>query len=260
MLGAMSAGEERDGELALRKRDSRRPCASHVLSIGLIGLFVLLAAAQLLLPRIAAKVLRDRVAKYGEVRSVSVSAVPAVELLWGSAGSARVDAGRLGISPHQLAKLLAESKAVSKLTVRASDVALRDPGLGARSLSFTDASLEKHGDAIEIRALLDVSALRAALPPGVNVEVLSSGGQGVQVRVTGQLLGFGASLRAVVYASEGKLLLKPAGTPLAGLAAITLFSDPRIEMRSVSARAVESADGHRGPPRAWLLQVKAKLH
>ena len=54
---------------------------------------LLLVLAQLLLPRIAASRISSRVGRYGTVQSVSVSAWPAVELLWGHADSVRVKAG-----------------------------------------------------------------------------------------------------------------------------------------------------------------------
>ena len=52
------------------------------------GIVVALVLAQLVLPAIAARIARDQVGKYGAVRSVSVHALPAIELLWGHAESA----------------------------------------------------------------------------------------------------------------------------------------------------------------------------
>ena len=57
-----------------------------------------LALAQLLLPGIAASRISSRVGRYGEVQSVSVSAWPAVKLLWGSADSVTVRARSLRVS------------------------------------------------------------------------------------------------------------------------------------------------------------------
>ena len=47
------------------------------------GACLVLALAQVLLPRIAASRISSRVGRYGTVQSVSVKAWPAVELLWG---------------------------------------------------------------------------------------------------------------------------------------------------------------------------------
>ena len=64
------------------------------------GVVLLLALAQLLLPRIAASRISSRVGRYGKVQSVSVSAWPALKLLWGKADSAQVRAGSLSLSPR----------------------------------------------------------------------------------------------------------------------------------------------------------------
>ncbi|MGD1058944.1 MAG: hypothetical protein ABR992_16185, partial [Solirubrobacteraceae bacterium] len=60
-----------------------------------VGLIVLLALAQVVLPRIAVSRIESRVGRYGKVQSVSVSAWPAVELLWGHVGSVHVRAKSL---------------------------------------------------------------------------------------------------------------------------------------------------------------------
>ena len=58
------------------------------------GLLVLvLVLAQLILPRIAADRISSRIGRYGQVEHVSVSAWPALKLLWGDAGSVDVSAG-----------------------------------------------------------------------------------------------------------------------------------------------------------------------
>jgi hypothetical protein len=228
-----------------------------LLGAGLAGVVLVLGVSQLVLPRIAARVLRDRVAKYGDVRSASVSALPAVQMLWGSADSARVDAGRLSISPHQLVALLTESRAVGDLTVRASTVDLLDPGFGAGAVSLSDAVLEKRGETLEISALLKKSALQAALPEGVQVGVLAGQGGSVQVHASGQLFGFRAALYADVEAVEGKLLLAPTTPLLAGLTRITLFSDPRMAILGVSATPVGGQGGD--AQSAWTLRLRARL-
>lgn len=228
-----------------------------LLGIGLAGVALVLGVSQLVLPRIAARVLRDRVAKYGQVRSASVSAAPAIQLLWGSADSAQVDAGRLAISPHELVRLLSESKAVGELTVRASTVDLLDPGFGAGAVSLSDAVLQKRGDAVQISALLRKSALRSALPEGVQVGVLAGQGGSVQVHASGQLFGFKAALYADLEAVEGKLQLAPTTPLLAGLARITLFSDPRMAILAVGATPVDGAAGD--AQSAWMLRLRARL-
>src|SRR6202167_5595047 len=82
-----------------------------------VGLPLLLVVlAQVFLPALAAQRVRDRVARYGTVRSVSVSAFPAVELLWGKADSVRVSAAKLSVPSGQIASLLWESHTVTDVT------------------------------------------------------------------------------------------------------------------------------------------------
>ena len=79
--------------------------------------------------------------KYGTVRSVSVTAWPAVELLWGRAGSVDVRAGKVQLSTAQMAKLLGEARGAESLYVTAES-------LKAGPLQLESATLQKHGDAL----------------------------------------------------------------------------------------------------------------
>ncbi len=85
---------------------------------------VLLALAQLLLPRIAESRIRSRLDRYGTVHSVHVSAWPAIELLWGDADSAKVQAGTLALSTARAATLLHEAKGISTISFNAAGVRL----------------------------------------------------------------------------------------------------------------------------------------
>ncbi len=75
--------------------------------------------AQVFLPTLAARRVRDRVARYGTVRSVSVSAFPAVKLLWGKADSVSVAPAALSVPISQIATLLWEAREVGSMTVTA---------------------------------------------------------------------------------------------------------------------------------------------
>jgi hypothetical protein len=261
----MSSGEEgslvEDGQMGGPAAASRpRRLSVRGLGVrGLIGLLLIalalvLGISQLVLPAIAARVLRDRVARYGEVQSASVTASPAVELLWGSAESASLRAGRLSITPSELIALLMEARPVHDLTVRAREVRLLDPGFGAGAVSLSNAVLQKRGEEVRVRALLSSAALQAALPAGVDVSLLAGAGGSIDVQASGQLFGLTASLDAQVQAVEGKVLLVPTQSLLSGLARITLFSDPRLQVLSLSA-----SDDPAGGQDAWELSMRARL-
>jgi hypothetical protein len=195
----------------------------------------LLVLAQVILPKIAASRVSSRLRKYGSVQSVSVSAWPAVKLLWGSVDSVKVKAGRLKVSPAQTAKLLWEARDVSEMELTAAS-AQEGP------LALSDISFHKRGPALSAQALAGEAAVKAALPEGFGVQLLGSEGGTVRVRASGGLFGVGASVDAVAGASEGKLVVHPVGLLLEGLQ-ITLFSDPHVYVHGVGASAVSDPEG-----------------
>jgi hypothetical protein len=197
------------------------------------AVLVLLALAQLLLPRVAASQISSRVGRYGHVEQVSVSAWPALELLWGSADSVKVRAGALALSPSQVAALLWEGRGVAKLDIGAE--AVRVGGL-----SLSDATLRKRGAQLEAQADTTQAAAQAALGEGVSVRLLGSAGGRVRVSVGGSLFGVGAAVPAVAEAQNGALVAHPEGFPLEGLR-LKLFSDRHVHVEGVGA-SVRSGD------------------
>jgi hypothetical protein len=202
----------------------------------LAGAIVLvLVLAQLLLPGIAASRIRTRVGRYGTVESVSVTAWPAVELLWGKAGSVDVKTRSVRLSTTQMAKLLEEASGARSLRVTAASARVGP-------LQLSDATLQKHGDALYGTARISTADVRAALGGGFEVQLLRSGGGRVEVSVVGGLFGVRASVEAVAEAQEGKVVLHPLGFPLEGLK-LTLFATPELYVEGVDARAVAGPSG-----------------
>jgi hypothetical protein len=199
---------------------------------------LLAAAAQVLLPRLAADRISSRIGRYGRVQSVSVSAWPAVQLLWGSAGSVGVRAGELRASPAESAKLLWEGRGVSSIDMSAS-------GAQEGPLKLRDITLRKRGGQLSAQAFASAADVSQALPAGLSVALLESAEGRVRVRATGGLFGVQASVQAVAEASEGKLIVHPVGFPLEGVR-LTLFSDPHVYVTGVGASAVSVAGGESG--------------
>lgn len=213
----------------------------------LAGAIVLvLALLQVILPRLAASRISSRVARYGTVQSVSVTAWPAVELLWGHADSANVRVRSVALSSAQAAGLLWEARGVASMDVSAESVQVG-------SLRLSDVSLHKRGDALTALAYVTEADVEAALPAGFGVRLLRSERGEVEVRATGALFGLGASVDAVAGASDGDLVAHPLGLLLEGLQ-LTLFSDPHIYVEGVGA----SVSGEQ-PPR-YRLTMSARLH
>jgi hypothetical protein len=216
------------------------------IAAGVAGAMVLLLAlAQLILPRLAASRISSRVGRYGKVQSVSVSAWPAVELLWGHVGSVRVRAKSLALNPTQVASLLWEARGTASMDVSAESVQLG-------SLALTDATLQKRGSAMSAQALASEVDVKAALPAGFGVKLLRSEGREVEVQATGALFGVGASVNAVAGASNGKLVAHPLGFLVEALQ-LTLFSNPHVYVEGVGA-SVQSEQ-----PLSYRLTMSASL-
>ncbi|MGH2902721.1 MAG: hypothetical protein ACRDK7_03930 [Solirubrobacteraceae bacterium] len=212
------------------------------------GILLVLVLAQIFLPRIAASRIRSRVGQYGTVSSVAVTAWPAVELLWGHAGSVDVRAGSLRISPSQTARLLGEARGVRRMSMTARS-------LKEGPLQLHDASFQKRGDALTGHAQASRADIGKALGEGVEVRLRSSHDGQVRVSVSGGLFGVQASLEAVAQAQAGKLVVHPLGFLLEGLK-LTLIDDPRLYVEGVGASAVA---GRAGEVAGYRLSIWATL-
>jgi hypothetical protein len=181
------------------------------------------------------------------VESVTVKAWPAVELLWGHADSVKVRARNLELSPAQTGKLLREARGVEKIELTAAS-AQEGP------LRLSDVSFHKQGAALSAQAQISAADVKAALPDGFDVQLLSSGGGEVEVRATGGLFGVGASVNAVAHASEGRLVASPRGFLVGGLQ-LTVFSEPDVYVEGVGASATLGSGGVVG----YRLTIRASL-
>src|ERR1700727_1239044 len=137
--------------MSLRMQRRRAVCLGACL-LGLPLLLVVLA--QVLLPSLAARRVRDRVARYGTVRSVSVRAFPAVELLWGKADTVDVNAGSLSVGLSQIAALLWEARAADSMSVTAEAATLTEVSELPEGLTIDDLHMHKRGSAISASATL----------------------------------------------------------------------------------------------------------
>jgi hypothetical protein len=193
-----------------------------------------LVIAQLVLPGIAAQMLRDRLAKSGSVIDVQVSAFPAIELLWHDADKVVVKLATYHSSPAHLNSLLNEAASVGSLS---ASVGRLDTGL----LTLRDASLTKSGNQLTGTARVTEGDLRAALPILQSVTPVASGNGALTLRGTATLLGVTATVDATVSAQSGQVVVTP-DVPFGGLATVTVFSDPKVEVQDVAAGPL-SGDG-----------------
>lgn len=199
--------------------------------VGPIAVVVIVAVAvgsQLLLPRIAEHRLRSQLSENGTVDRVSVHAFPAVKLLFGHADRVSVHMSQTGAGRGRLADLLAHTRDTKDLDVRVDE-------LRVLLLRLHDVRLRKRGKELIGSAAVSQTDLRAALPPGFDLQPVASGAGELVFQGSVRLLGAAVSARAVVLASEGRLRIAP-DVPFGGLAALTIFDDPRIEVEAVGAR------------------------
>lgn len=218
--------------------------ARRIAAVGVGVIVLLLVLAQLLLPRVAADRISSRLSRYGHVRSVHVSAWPAIELLWGHADSVRVSAGDLVLPLARAAPVLGEARGAHDIDMTAASVRVGP-------LVLSEARLQKHGDELTAQAIATEAAVAAALPPGVHIRLLRSEEGSVDVSVGGSLFGFGGEIAAVALASEGALIARPAA-PLLSVFSLTLYHDPRVYVQDIAARIAPGAPGYRLTMRARL--------
>jgi hypothetical protein len=204
-------------------RVSRR--AAVLATVGVV--LALLVIAQLVLPGIAAQRLRDQLARSGEVIKVEVSAFPAIELLWHQADSVTVHVRLYRSSTSELAQKLAQTADADAVDATADQL---DTGV----VKVHKATLRKRGDQLTGSAQVTDADIRAALPSGFEVRPVASGDGQLVLQGTATILGLSATLNATLRAQDGRLVVVP-DVPFGGLATLTVFADPHIEVQGVDA-------------------------
>jgi hypothetical protein len=197
-------------------------------ALGLLVLVVVaLGVAQLVLPGMAAQRIRDELARDGRVLSVSVSAFPAIELLWHQADTVRVRLASYVTSPSALGPKLSQSSDVGTLEV---STGVFTTGL----LTVHDATLAEHGGRLTASGFVSEVDLRRALPILQSVIPIASSGGQVTLRGTASVFGASISADATLGPQGGDLILSGLG----GLASIQVFHAPNVEVLGVSATPV----------------------
>ncbi len=190
-------------------------------------MLLVLIVAQLVLPGIAEQRLRDSLSRSGTVLEVKVSAFPAIELLWHRADSVVIRMGRYRSAASQLGSSLAGAADAGSIDASAG---VLDTGL----LTLRNATLTKRGNELTGSATVTEADLRSAAPFLQNVQPIASGDGRLILRGTASFLGLTATIDAIVGAQDGALVVAP-DVPFGGLATIRLFSNPNVQVQSVSA-------------------------
>jgi hypothetical protein len=199
-------------------------------ALAIAAVVVAIAVSQVVLPRIAASDVRTRIEADGEVLSVKVSAFPAIQLLWHHADTVTIRLGAYRTPPSDVPGLLLEARDVGTLKV-----SIRT--LRSGQLTLRDATLTKRGSELVGSARIEDADLRAALPVIESVTPISSSDGQLRLRGTGGAFGITATVTAVVTATDGKVVVAPAGL-LGDILNLTVFDDPGIYVQSVTGAAL----------------------
>jgi hypothetical protein len=197
-------------------------------SSGLGIVLLILVLAQIFLPSIAESDLRSQLGKKGKVLDVSVSAFPAIELLWHDADTVTVNMASYKSSTSDLASLLNQAGGIGTLDASVGTVTT---GL----LTLHNVMVHKRGDRLSGTATINESDLTSAVPIISNVKPVASSNGQLTFQGTASLLGVSATVDATVQADgNGNLVVAP-DVPFGSLATVTVFSDPHVQVTGVSA-------------------------
>ena len=195
-------------------------------AFALIGLAVAaLVGGQLALPRVAERRITSDLSHSGQVRRVSVEAVPAIKLLFKRADRVEVEMSEVRAgTTGRLVQLLRRTGQTKKLKASAELVTLGPLRLHA-------AVLTKNHDALAGQATISEQELAAALPPQLRLRpVEDPSGELVLEGTVGPI-----TARARLTARDGALVVAPEGL-LGGLGSLTVFKDSRVTVTAVGSK------------------------
>jgi hypothetical protein len=199
-------------------------------ALALLGLVVAaLVGGQIALPRVAERRISHDLAATGEVRHVSVEAVPAVKLLFNRADRVEIDMSEARAGTGKLAQLL-------RRTAGAREVAARVDVVRVGPLTLRGVALHKDHDKLTGEASVSDADLAAALPRQLALRPVDDPAGELVLEASAGLI----TVRARLSARDGALVIAPEGL-LGGLGSLTVFRDSRVQVTRVGSKL--GADG-----------------
>jgi hypothetical protein len=196
----------------------------------LLVVLVVVLIPQLVIPRIAEHVLRNRLGPTARIETVKVEAFPAIELIWHRAQKVVVKLASYRAPLSKIRQLIDEASGVT--TVEATIGRLTSGALTLHNLRFA-----KQHNRISGAAVIRLADLRSSLPILKSLTPVDSSDGELTLRGTAGLLGLKTSVDAVVEAKDGAVVVAPK-LPLLGFATINVFSAPHLDIQRVSGRSV----------------------
>jgi len=243
-----------------RRRRSRLSRWWWILAATVALIVVLLAVAQIVLPGLAENRLRTQLSRHGQVLSLSISAFPAVELLWNQADSVSVSmasytdqaAGQSGGAASQPARSSLQRLADFLARTAHTDVLHASAGsVQAGHLLLTNVVLTKQDGQLTAVGDVATGAIQAALPGPFTLRPLDSSSGGLVFRGGARVAGVHTTLVARLRARHGALVVQPDVFGFfPSILSLTVFHDPRIYVESVESQRQGSG---------WQITAQARL-
>lgn len=199
-------------------------------ALALLGLLAAaLVGGQLVLPRVAERRISHELAKTGEVRSVSVDALPAFKLLFKRADRVEIDMAEARAGTGRLAQLLRRTGGARELDARV-DLVRVGP------LQLRGVALRKDHSHLSGQATVSDADLAAALPRQLALRPVDDPAGELVLEASAGVV----TVRARLSARDGALVIAPEGL-LGGLGSVTVFKDSRVHVSEVGSKL--GADG-----------------
>ncbi len=188
---------------------------------------IIFGVGQLVLPPLAAHIARQRLARHGKVLSVTVSAFPAIELVFGDAQTVNVRMASYTAAQTQVAQNLSQSAGVSNLNVVIGEVS-------SGRLKIGQVTMTKRGHQFTGSGQISEANLRASIPLLQSVTPIASSGGAVTLQGTADVPIVGdVTADAIVGAKGGNVVISGAGL-LDSFLHLTVWSNPRVDVESIS--------------------------
>jgi hypothetical protein len=191
----------------------------------LLGLLVAaLVGVQLTLPRLAERRISHNLAATGEVRRVSVEAVPALKLLFKRADRVEIDMAEARAGTGRLAQLLRQTRGAREVDAHV-DLVRVGP------LQLRGVVLRKDHDHLSGEASVSNADLAAALPRQLALRPVDDPAGELVLEASAGVF----TARARLSARDGALVIAPEGL-LGGLGSLTIFRDSRVQVTDVGSK------------------------
>jgi hypothetical protein len=191
----------------------------------LLGLLVAaLVGVQLTLPRLAERRISHNLAATGEVRRVSVEAVPALKLLFKRADRVEIDMAEARAGTGRVAQLLRQTRGAREVDAHV-DLVRVGP------LQLRGVVLRKEHDHLSGEASVSNADLAAALPRQLALRPVDDPAGELVLEASAGVF----TARARLSARDGALVIAPEGL-LGGLGSLTIFRDSRVQVTDVGSK------------------------